>query len=98
MQFLRFCSQEWAEMGLPVSTTSDKAARLIDLSIEMVLGVFGTPYEMALAAAEEDKVLPGTYTWSCSFASACNPCHFPRPTRSSSSRSSFSLLVSCSVR
>uniref|UniRef100_A0A7S1DTP2 Tetratricopeptide repeat protein 38 n=2 Tax=Hemiselmis andersenii TaxID=464988 RepID=A0A7S1DTP2_HEMAN len=47
--------EDWKKMGLPVSTDSTRSARLLDLSLEMVLGVYGTPYETALAAAEEDE-------------------------------------------
>lgn len=48
--------QEWKDQGLEISTDSDRSARLFDLSLEMILGVYGTPYEVAQAAADQDEV------------------------------------------
>ena len=48
-------SQEWKASGLEVSTDSDRSARMLDLAIEMIVGVYGDPYGTALAAAEEDE-------------------------------------------
>ena len=36
--------RDWHESGVDLSCTSDQAARLIDMSAEQILGVFGDPY------------------------------------------------------
>ena len=38
--------QGWADSGVPLSTLSDKAARLLDMAAEQILCLFGDPYGM----------------------------------------------------
>ena len=38
--------QGWADSGVPLSTFSDKAARLLDMAAEQILCIFGDPYGM----------------------------------------------------
>ncbi|EKX48388.1 hypothetical protein GUITHDRAFT_105993 [Guillardia theta CCMP2712] len=46
--------QGWNSCGLTLSSCSDDAARLIDLSIEQVIGWFGDPYQTAVLSSEAD--------------------------------------------
>jgi hypothetical protein len=36
--------QGWAESGVPLSTLTDKCARLLDMAAEQILCIFGDPY------------------------------------------------------
>ena len=36
--------QGWLDSGVSLSSTSDQAARLLDMAAEQILGVFGDPY------------------------------------------------------
>jgi hypothetical protein len=38
--------QGWADSGVPLSTLSDKGARLLDMAAEQILCLFGDPYGM----------------------------------------------------
>eukprot|EP00960_Hanusia_phi_P036909 752594-Hanusia_phi.AAC.7 len=44
----------WASCGFIISTTSNEAARMLDLSIEQVIGWFGDPYQTAASSSEAD--------------------------------------------
>ena len=38
--------QGWADSGVPLSTLSDKGARMLDMAAEQILCLFGDPYGM----------------------------------------------------